>query len=639
MAENKTLENDTIRLEITLAPTLQIFVTDKRNGFLWKCPNEPFILHYWQAAHFTAKTCPLDRTHGWEFHVLPEEDRAIVQCTWPRAACGFRATFRLDGPSLEITLPARGFIENRLFDVRQVAIDILPGFGAAKSGDSGFLLVPRGRGTLCKFDKAGEHETALLFNTDGGRGLTAPVFGIAHDTAGLLGLVAEGEFDTELVIAANRGPQHDLNSAHARIRMRFDPGDAVNEDEQFRLRYTFLAGTDVSYVGMAKTYRKYLTETCGHPTLRERAQRQPLLAYLEKALTIHLHLAEKRRTIEMSGDGELMVKTRFEEVAGIANEIRKSGVENAAIVLDGWNCEGHDGLYPTRFPVESALGGADAMAKAVAAIRSIGFQPGALDNYTDMYRRSPTFNKDFSAEQLGGLPWRGGIWAGGQSYVVCPRLANERYVQRDMRRLRDLGLEGMLFLDHCPGSGVLRCYDGEHPLTRPEYAKQVQEIIRAARSTFGLCRVSAPDVFAALAADSCMLPLQQTPGIDSLEDDWFADEEVPFLPIALHGIVLLAAEADGDLLRTIEYGAAPVYNMMTSNAARVLGDKIKPFYPRYATRLARLAEEFIESHETQGDGLVIVSYANGTQVLINRTDQPADIGGVLVNPKDFQLKQ
>ncbi len=638
MGSSSSLENDSLKADITVEPTVKICVTDKRNGFVWDCPTAPFALHYWHAPHFTVRSCPVDREHGWEFRLLPGEDSATVQCTWPRAACSFRATVELDGPALNILLPGKRLVENRSSEVRQMAICVLPGLGGARTGEEGFLFIPRGCGALCRFDKADERETSLLFHADGGRGLTAPVFGISRGRAGYLGIAAEGEFNTELVVAANRGPDHNLNYAHHRVKIRFHPGDMVDENAEYQLKYIFLTGSDVSYAGMARAYRKYLTESRNYPGLRERKELRPHLAEVTGAATVHVQLAEKRCKTRMTGDGELVVKTTFDQVTQIAKKIKKAGIENALITLVGWNCEGRDGLYPTRFPVENAVGGADAMSRAVETVRSLGFHVGALDNYTDMYHRSPVFDVELSAKQLGGGPWRGGIWPGGQSYVICPQQAADRYARRDMRRLCDLGLHGMLFLDHCPGPGVLRCYDHQHPLTRAEYARQVQNIISAAQSTFGLCRISGCNVFAALHADSCMCPALETTAIDDVEEEWFADEPVPFLPMVLHGLVLLAMEADEDLLRVVQYGAAPVYNVSAGNLGHVL-ERMAKFWPRYAAELAPLADEFIESQETPADGLVKVCYSNGAEVLVNRTDEPVEISGVAVGPSDFQVKR
>jgi hypothetical protein len=481
------------------------------------------------------------------------------------------------------------------------------------------------------------HESTRLIYSGGNQGLTAPVFGIAREDAAFLGIISQGEFDAELILAANRGAERDLNYIHPRLGVRLQSADPLPETDH-RIRYTFLAGDDASVVGMAGAYRDYLVNVCGQPCLGERARARPLLDYARSGPAVHVLLAEKRRRSRMTGDGELEVKTRFAELPEIARGLQGAGVEKATVVLCGWNCEGKDGLYPTRFPVESALGGADAMAEAINAIHGIGFQAGALDNFTDMYRRSPAFNAAFAAEQLGGGRWHGGVWAGGQAYVICPREARERHAQRDMRRLCDLGMDGMLFLDHYPGPGVLRCYRSDHPLSRQEYARQMRDLIKMAQGVFGMCRVSGLSVFTALAADSCMCPVHDIPAIDALEEEWYVDETVPFLPLALHGVILLAAEADQDPLRVVEYGAVPVYNTSMADFAHVL-PSLSELARRYAAELAPLADEFIVSHRTPAEDLVAVGYSGGATVRINRTGRPAEIDGVTVEPHDFLVER
>jgi hypothetical protein len=630
-----TLASDVLRLDVAIEPDVRLSVTDKRTGAVWTCPGSPLALSYWDAYHFATRTAPVTPATGWRIRLTSDDGPLGLHCTWARAACGFRAVFTLEDDTLEVTFPSRRFIENRPFDACAMGLAVLPAFGAVPTGEDGFLFVPRGRGVVCRFDKDGPRESSLLVYSEGQRGLTAPVFGTARPDGGLFGVVREGEFDAELVVAANTGPQSNLNTVYPRLRLRMHSCDPVDEIDR-RVRYTFLTGDDASVVGMARTYRTYLTDVAGHGGVAGRAEYEPLFAAASRVPAVHVHLSQKRSKSRLTGDGELRVRTRFDDLPAMAETLKGAGLGDATIVLVGWNAEGRDGLYPTRFPVEYDCGGADGMGRALNAIRELGFQVGALDNYTDMYRRSPGFNDALAAKQLGGEPWRGGIWVGGQAYVICPDQALERHVARDMRRLRDLGLEGMLLLDHFPGPGVLRCYDDEHPLTRSQYAKKMTDLVRVAQRTFGLCQVSDPCVFAALAAGMCLCPVAEPPPTDELAEDWFADAAVPFLPLALHGVVALAAEADRDPLRCVEYGAAPVFNVTAGSLGAELPSLVD-LAKRYRSEIAPLAGQAIRSHEADGD-LVRVGYADGPDVLLNRSDEPQQLDGADIPPQNFVVR-
>lgn len=638
VSENSAhLENDSLKLDVTLGESApHITVTDKRTGAVWETAGPSFVLHYWDSLHYAIRTQMADSAVGWEFKLVHQQDRILIQNTWPRAACGFRVMFRLEGPALEVTIPGKRIVENRPFDVRQMAIDVFSLFGAARTGDAGFMLIPSGRGVICKFDKNCHKRTSLLYYAGHEPSLSAPVFGISREQGGMLGIIEHGEFNAELVLISNGGGGGNLNGLHPRFRIRFNAGDAIDEDLDFRVLYHFLEPGDSTTVGMAKVYRNHLLTKRDEPNFAERCKQSPALAQAATCSSIIVNLAEKRRAVTMLGDGELVVRTRFEEAAQIASTLKQKGVDRAMIVFSGWNCEGRDGLYPTRFPVEAAAGGADAMSRAAANISALGYQVGALDNYTDIYRRAPTFNTDLTAKQPGGEHWRGGVWAGGQAYILCPHQALTRHVPRDMRRLRDLGIKDIIVLDHFPGSGVLSCSHHEHPLTRGQYANTLQQIIESAKTTFGTCRISGHAVFAALKADSIMLPVKDTPKLGNLDEEWFADETVPFLPVALHGILLLTAEPDGDQLRAAEYGASPVFWTSTGEAGKSL-DRIGTLSRRYTSEIAPLATQYIDKHEIVGDGLIRVRYESGTSVLINRTDNPADIAGTEVAAKEYKV--
>ena len=112
---------------------------------------------------------------------------------------------------LDLRIPLDGIKEmNAAF--RLAAIELAPSWGAVTGKEPGYLLLPAGSGTICRFDKTKRTQCQFLLF---GRSFpaTMPIFGAVHGAAAFLGIVTGGEFDTELVVAA--GPE--ANSVHPAV--------------------------------------------------------------------------------------------------------------------------------------------------------------------------------------------------------------------------------------------------------------------------------------------------------------------------------------------------------------------------------------------------------------------------------------
>ncbi len=86
--------------------------------------------------------------------------------------------------------------------------------------------------------------------------------------------------------------------------------------------------------------------------------------------------------------------------------------------LVGWQNEGHDSKYPAVEVVNARLGGYDGLMKLMASGPKLNTVVSFHDNYDDAYKNSPAWDPDFIAKDQGGNLMAGGVWAGGQSYVI-----------------------------------------------------------------------------------------------------------------------------------------------------------------------------------------------------------------------------
>lgn len=84
----------------------------------------------------------------------------------------------------------------------------------------------------------------------------------------------------------------------------------------------------------------------------------------------------------------------------------------------GWQHHGHDTGYPDVSVVNARLGNLGRMQNLVAEAKKVNCILSAHDNYDDAYRDSPAWDERIIARDVNGNLMKGGVWAGGQSYII-----------------------------------------------------------------------------------------------------------------------------------------------------------------------------------------------------------------------------
>ena len=103
------------------------------------------------------------------------------------------------------------------------------------------------------------------------------------------------------------------------------------------------------------------------------------------------------------------------------NLVRRMGnlVDGAPQIayLVGWQHHGHDTGYPDVFTVNARLGGIERLVADMKKAADYNAVLSFHDNYDDAYESSPAWNPDFIARDTSANLMKGGVWAGGQSYI------------------------------------------------------------------------------------------------------------------------------------------------------------------------------------------------------------------------------
>jgi len=546
----------------------------------------------------------------------------------------------LDNESgFRVVLHAGMIVEQLGINRRILEIALLQDLLTSRVGDDGFFLLPCFTGTLVRFK---DHPPTV--NRD--RIYTAQrewektnllnCFAMNRDGEGTLAVVHRGDFACEVVTEVN---QDGTNRIYPVFRIRRHEAEMIKQEDK-EVIYRILDGNDANYVGMAKAYRAYLLNERGVSPLKERVADNPVLAYSVGAMrTKIMHGLKPATTRGPDGFGDVQVDTTFEEAGRILDEMQAQGIKKSVVTLVGWNLGGHDGAYPTRFPVEPAFGGEEGLRALIEKAKAMGYQIVPHDNVTDIYRSAPDYDPEYVARTEHGEPVVVGVWAGGQSYKACPQVYLERWGY-DLTRIRELGFEGHYYLD-AQASVLWSCHDSRHPADEEAYALSLARIAQWPRTIYGAISVEFAPAYTLPFVDEVAwlhfgAGLRKDIFFDRCPQEFLriADRVVPFYLIALHGLVTYhlgwmqqlvkqLGTSRKAALMLLGHGARPC--MEVNYRGNRSGDSIPDLVEAYRLMFEETSQtlvQTIEAFEELSPTATRITYSCGTTITSNWGDEP-----------------
>jgi hypothetical protein len=594
---------------------------------------------------------------------------------------GFKVVFHLPRRGMyipvEVTLE-NDFIQTRVIDdeIVETATDSLvslrvyPFFGADHSvGQDGYLMIPDGPGAVVNFnpDRVGNfteyeewvygHDWAYRVRSFSNRQpIRFPVFGYKSESRAFIGVLHSGE-EYARITGAPSGTLTNYNWTTAQWIYRRQFFQRTNTDgtrgfwrfEQERhgydrvMRYYILDTDKASYVGMAERYRHYLMDEMG------------MNRRIVENDTIPLHVSL------IGGDVEegfffdsYMPITTTEQAEKIVNALIQLDIQNMTVAYHAWN-RGGNSKFGGNLPVDRRLGGTRGMAEFVQFANSKGI-PVYLD-VGRVHSRNNT-GKDGFRSRRDGVRDLSATISQYTSYIDNSRVTwvSPRFMQQslynDIDYYNNLGVDG-LFFDYLLGWYVSTDYNDRHLATRHEVRNLIEETAQHVRDNVGN--------LVGFNLLSFMYPyLDHIYNIyDDYSYDAFLDEPVPFLQIALHGLVSYSTSPINNrddytksFLRAIEYGAHPSVEFTYLTADELLRtkstrgfnpyfgdwlDEVQMQYQLFNKALAGVQDQFIVGHRSLRDGVRETIYENGTRIIVNYNVVPYRMGDIVVEAESFVL--
>ena len=546
-------------------------------------------------------------------------------------------------PEDTITVPRGSLPENIK------SLDLMPGYFTAGTTSGGWAMIPSVEGShysaLTRFRQRDDVEEIFPDSS-------MSVFAWNTGNQAVLAIAEGMKYDYSLVLGVKNGiyylyPRYILD------------GKAPYED--IRIRLIRFSGK-VRYPEMARAYRKYQLEHGFCRTLRDKTADRPVLAEYADTIECRVRLAWKPvpSTVDDQKIGvsepPVHAELTFRDVDDIISEFHKQGIAKVNFCLVGWNAGGHDGRFPDLFPVEPSCGTEEELKALVARAKSLGYLITAHTNLIEGYSVGKRFSHDYVLRKRDGSDHRGGNWGGGKSYLLCPKMVYEHYLDQDLADLKRLGFRGEHYFDVFSIYPPFDCSHPDHPLNRKEVAQWRCRIMEKARDAIGCIGSEGSWDFAAGVIDYV---LYMAFFFEEKAQHPICDEYIPFWSLVYHGITLyncFAPSVNANIksdrrLKVMNYalGGRPLnyVNSRFKAGGNPWGNEDLRYHPVEQFRkdvaairkdydfyqsIKHLQYEFIEDYEILPSGAVKTTYSNGEVMLSNPTASPLAAEGRELEP-------
>ncbi len=526
-------------------------------------------------------------------------------------------------------------------------IAVIHDWAVAKKGEDGFFLTQRG-----------EYGTFRLDNAKSLRNRQVPmqVYGMKTPRGCFAAIVKGLRLEYSHIVEVKNGVYK--NYPLFRIaEMQFDPYEDIIID------FYKLDGDKANYSGIAEVYRNYMISERGLVPLVERVKNNPTLANSANTIYTRIKFGRcDRRSAPpdaWSKKGykpKMIVDHTFDGAKKIMQNFKDLGMDDVEVCFVGWHKGGHDGPFPDLFPVLEEFGGEAKMREAVAFGKSLGYRMTVHTNHHNYYDYAERFDPLNTNKNHDGTLRTYKYWPGGRAYHSCFQTFYHRYLDEDIAKLKDIGINGTYHVDVTTARQPTQCCNPLHPLTRQGTANYQILIGEKLRKEFG--GFSSECKF-----DHCAEVLDY-----GLYVRWhvysdaskLVDKDVPLNELVFNGIILsnpyygtidapyerASSERLSDenkpysalktaaraRLKVIEWGGRPsFYYVNYSDLA-----PMKRIYDDWQ-KLKYLQFHFFVFHDEIAKDVFVSRWSNGDEIISNYSDKPFKYKGKTILPLAYNL--
>ncbi len=588
--------------------------------------------------------------------------------------------YRLDGKYLDVDVPVKEMEYDERLQLTKIRV--LEFFGAAGTGDTGYIFVPDGSGSLIYLNNGKSYEPPYITRIYGrdlsikteqmiNRNETAylPVYGIKNGDTAFFAVV-DGFDSNADIIADVAGRINSYNYVCPEFTVT--PYDSVKlgnlgtgsvnvfqekkSDTGISVRYAFLNGDDADYAGMAREYREYLEKYKG---LKRMQAGSSVPFYIE--LLGGIDRTKFFLGIPYKGYQSL---TTYDQSVKIIEMLREKGIDNIVFRYTGWSLNGIRHSLPGNVDFQRQLGGRKGFEKLEDYVRSAGIKlyPDLCFNYL---QRTSFFDEINITRDTARFLSR--ETAEVYSYDKANFLENKRY--SPLYILTSKFMEGVVtsFLKNSGrmevdgfslrkmGTDLNSDFNEKRLKDREMAMNDVISTVKAFKESDSGVMLEGANAYALPYADYIL----NTPTDSNMYN--ITDESIPFYQLALRGYAGLAGtplnmsfNIKRQMLKTVETGGGVYYTWIYARNS-LLKDteydgyfsvnysawisQAADFYKKVNDALGDVEGQTIKDHERLSPNVYKVTFEKGKSILVNYNFYPMEIDNTVVMPEDFAVVQ
>ncbi|MCF7923718.1 MAG: hypothetical protein K9L64_01275 [Candidatus Izimaplasma sp.] len=594
-------------------------------------------------------------------------EQMIEEYNYTELKLEFSYEVTLTESGLEFYIPIDSIYEGNSDVILLSSIIPFPGLGATYLDDiPGYMMIPDGAGALIRYeDNEGKYVTpyeSSYFGSDFGitrrttsfnqYRLSLPIFGAVHgvNQNAFLGIVESGSTNARLIVFPNGATNVDYNLIYNKFDLKQTytqsfttdrTGGALrvyeSNDQDIHIRYDFLDGDQANYVGMAQAYQNKLVEDGVFEQISTQSSQIPVH-------TRYLMSDSRSRFIGR----ELIEMTDVNDIDSMYDYFIDEGLSNQRVSLLGWNDGGYSGQLPSKVDFENKLGRNKAFIDLIEKIEETN-ELLLVNNYVIGSNSSDSlsYGRDVAeAVDRFKLETTCENCVYKNRYLLYPEFS----LERAMDDLADYQEKGVDVLFESLGS-ILFTYFDDKIYTRKDSLDIYKGIIESYQNN---AQYVQPNYYAFVGLDSYYdIPLYNN-------QYNFFDDLVPILQIVLSGYVEMFSQhmnfnslGRTQLLMLIDYNVYPSYLLTEARPSKLAGTDVEYFYSSefdvwketiveeyqwINDALSHVQGEEIISRIVPDEGIAVIEYSNGIEIIINYTQNSYTYDGEVIQPINYLVR-
>jgi len=560
---------------------------------------------------------------------------------------------------------------------RLVSIQLLPFFGAGSIKESGYIVVPDGSGAVINFNnkKGNEEYSQRVYGPDYAlvrehnvyvtQYARLPVFGLKKGNVGYLAVITEGD-SKSIINAYTSGSRTSYNQVFSEFIVREQDSITFKEKQwneetfnifennipsqtKYSVRYYFLNKDKSDYVAMAEKYREYLIKEKG---LKKNNQDQ-LPVYIE------LYGGVKKIKYIVGVPRNITIPlTTFKDAQEIVKEVKNLGIKDVVVKYTGWYDNGVFYNLPVNLDPEGVLGGRNELQKML--------------NYFSQNKTKVYFDVDFVTFRKGSLFYPINVVATKSMKKVPTKLVryspatcypdddypvlfmlSPNYVGRFVKSAIPSKLNFTKNISISSISKMLYSDFGTRQINRLQTEKIFEQIVGYIKNRHYNLLLTEPNGYLITNASEIVdIPIYSSK---------FAieDYEIPFYQMVLRGYIPYSTPSVNDYssewlwkLKVLESGSyikftwtarnedelkETICDYLYSSNYKLWLDDLKKVYKELYPVLSKIKNKKFLEHRLLKEGLVLVKFEGGTEIIINYTSTDQRVYNTVVKARNFKV--